>query len=322
MVAPGTLPPKDKQELLHPPTFDQYSSSGPIGATSISALQGRIGVPPLPRTQFSSGGRDGIFGLSAPSHEAHGGKSQFPSIHRRPLSERSEEQKQEVHNLMLRLSGNPFPHDRPDAQNNGLRLAEDRGRLVVHETDQFVSPEKGRWRWKDQESKQDHSDRRMLWAQGTQKESLPSATESTSRSIWSLPSNHVEWQTATRDTAPLADRQELSLKLAAERRSERAVQRNRLGGCATGRRFNRTEGREEFWNMGEYRKDGPQPEWSFPHGYDSSRSAGKGISDPADKKWADGLLLEDMVRAKYGTDAGRLAQASLKIGGHAHTGLK
>lgn len=333
MVLSGTLTPKGKAELLHPPPVESQAGSTAKSGGTISALQGRIGVPAPPRTQFSSTNRAGIFALSAPSHEAHGDKAQLPSIHRRPLSERSEEQKQEVHNLTLRLSGNPFPHDRPDSENNGLRLAEDRGRLVVRETTQFVAPEERRWHWKDQESKRDHSDRRivgrfatqedrdrrMLWAEGSEKESRACGIEPMAISIWSLPADHVEWQTVSRDTSLLEHREELSLRLAAERRSQRAVQRKPLGVCATGRRFNRTEKREEFWTEGDHRRDGAQPEWRFPHGYDSSRGPRK--LDSAEKQRAGDLLIEDLTRAKYGTDVGRIAQASLIVGGHAHTGL-
>eukprot|EP00746_Dinoflagellata_sp_MGD_P001046 gnl/MRDRNA2_/MRDRNA2_101935_c0_seq1.p1 gnl/MRDRNA2_/MRDRNA2_101935_c0~~gnl/MRDRNA2_/MRDRNA2_101935_c0_seq1.p1 ORF type:complete len:324 (-),score=52.40 gnl/MRDRNA2_/MRDRNA2_101935_c0_seq1:74-1045(-) len=323
MVVSGTLPPK-----ALPPSLTSSQLQGNVpqcvleGRNGIvSALQGPPGVPKVPRSQFSSAGRSGIFGLSAPSHEAHGSQARFPAIHhRRPLNERSEEQQKEVHNLILRLSGNPFPHETPDPQNNGLKLAEDRGRLVVRETTQFVPPKEGKWCWTDQEAKADHKDRRQLWAESSEKESRPCAILPLASSIRSLPADHVDWKTCSKDTAPVADREELSLRLAAERRSQRAVQRNPLGGCATGRKFNRTEGREEFWTEGQHRKDGPQPAWSFPHGYDSSRGA-SGKLDAGDKKWAEGLLLEDMVRAKYGTDAGRIAQASLNVGGHAHTGM-
>lgn len=313
MVTPGTIPPKEK------------SSSGPIGETSISALQGRIGVPELPRTQFSSAGRNGIFGLSAPSHEAHGGKARFPTVHRRPLSDRSEEQKQELHNLMLRLSGNPFPEDRPDPQNNSLKLTEDRGRLVVCETTSFVSSnhqnktdKEGKWRW-DQEAKRNHTEKRMLQAQETQKECLPSGIRPVVTNIHCLPADHVDWQASARDTAPIADREELSLRLAAERRSERAVQHNPLGRLTSKRKYNRTEEREHFWTFGKDGKDGLETTHCFPYGHDSSRGTPRTL-DPSEKKWADGLLLDDMVRAKYGTDAGRIAQATWKAGGRAHIG--
>jgi hypothetical protein len=235
------------------------------------------------------------------------------------LSERSEEQKKEIQHLMQRLSGNPFPddtHSKPDRENNGLRMAEDRGRLVVRETPQFVSHKKDQWHWSEQEAKQEHSARRMLWAEGSEKESRSCALAPKTMSVFSLPVDHKQWEIASRDTTLLADREELSFRLAAERRSARAVQRKPLGGCATGRRFNRTEGREEFWIEGEYRKDGPQPEWRFPHGYDSSRGASSKL-DTAEKTWSDGLLLEDMVRAKHGADVGRIAQElkSLSAGG-------
>lgn len=324
MVVSGAIPPKDSASSLTSSALD-----GGNGTATSSAL----GVPALPRTQFASAVRDGIFGLSAPPHEAHGSTARFPAIHhRKPLNERSEEQQKEVHNLILRLSGNPFPgfdSQKPDPQSNTLKLAEDRGRFVIRETTQFVSPKEGQWCWAKQEAKEVREakpkGRKLLATEGSFKESRPCEIRPVASAIHSLPIDHVDWKTCSKDSAPwssldsapIADREELSLRLATERRSDRAVQRKQLGGCATGRKFIRTEDREEFWAEGKHRKDGPEPAWRFPHGYDSSR----GVPGKLDENWADGLLLEDLVRAKYGTDVGRIGQASLNVGGHAHTGL-